>query len=514
MAESFVKKVTVDYDPKGLEEAIRHEERYAQETDKTTRATEKATKAADLQTRAVTGLGSELKSMAAGFVGVTGLLKLYEAFRSELQMSTESMKEQARIARELAEAQLNLAALREEMTPEQVKVLDKIAALSGQSQGEASRMMAELVSGARGLKPEEINQAAVEIAMMRRTSSTPMPELAATFTTMLNEGMSPREANNVLAQAIRDAKIVGASDVGRQIGRVSGEFKTVGGISSIEAAGLAAGSTQLGLAPEPAATSLLNLMRAVRGNGTPEGNSIMRRVGVNREDTLKALQQIGQAVQSGAITRQEMSQFGGDDAMKVMAALGDPDKRTVFFDAINNAIAAGQNPDNLVLQSQNKIFGSNSQLAFNQAMKVMESRIESSQAVNTRAQQQALARKILEETLVKLELEGTVNAAQTKSALGWYDYYASLGMPVEIAADKALQSRTFANYYGTLGGVLNPRWGLDDAQEEMDKRIRAGSIGVIQTSEQEAATVVNNITNQYNGGTSAEEGDSGRRAQP
>jgi hypothetical protein len=297
----------------------------------------------------------------------------------------------------------------------------------------------------------------------------------------------------------------------------------VGGLSSIEAAGLASGSTQLGLAAEPAATSLLNLMRAVRGNGTPEGNKIMQRIGVNREDTIMALRQIGEAVERGDIARQEMEQFGGADAMKVMAALGDPNKRGVFFSAINNAVNAGQNPDSLVLGDQQNIFSGNPQLAFNQAMKVLETQIDSSKAQSTRAQEVAFTRKVLEQTLLEMEDKGEISAASRESALGWYDFWVAPGRDTKIAAGMALQSRSNYNWWTTLGGVLDPRWGLDEAEEEMKARIKAGPMGVIQESEANAAdllstdgrqAVINNITNQYISGTSREEGDTGRRDQP
>ena len=525
MAESFVKKVTVDYDPKGLEEAIRHEEKFARQTDQTTEATGKATKATQSSTESLQSYEkaslvaqSAMKGMVFSIVGVGGLMKAWQAYTADIQANSEAMKENAKVSQQLAEQRLDLAALRGVESPEDIKKLDALASFSGRSQGEVARANTVVTSRFGDLSKEAQNQLMMEIAAMGRTTSTSLVDLADPFSTLIREGMSPREASNVLQQAIIDAGEPDPSRLGQQIGRIAGVAKEAGGLSPAQAAGLAAGSTQLNLMNETAATGFRNIILAIRGKGTPQGNAVMSRLKLDRSDVLGSLQAMGEAAQRGDINAADMEAIAGRENIAVLAALGNAGKRGKVFDAIANAEAASAKPESLVLGRQQEIFGSSPMLAFNQAKKILDAQIESTKANDGLSANRALGRKRMELFTRKLVASGDITEARANAMLSSYDYWIGTGENVAVAMNLAKDARTNWENMTTLGGVIyGPGEGDSEYKNQLEKKyfgIGYGADGIIKESEERVRMEITNVTNQYNGGTSAEQGDSGRRAQP
>lgn len=467
MADEVKTRLTVEGDEaiRTLEDAARAEQEHADALDKAgeaaagaaekTRDQGEATDEAKGKTgeasaelgHLTNALGINLASitgMVGGIVGVGGLIAAYQQWLENIEAVNQRLQENAQIVRDNAEARLNFVALQGVESAEDVERIDAFAAFAGRSPGEIARVQGSLRSQFPNASSQDISNLTLEVAAASQLTDASPTELAQGLSVIFREVGDARVAGNIFQEAIQQAGEAEPGRLAQEVGKFIGIGSQIGGLDAGEAAGFAAAGTGLGLPNEEATTGLKNVLFAIRGRGTPEGNEILDGLGIDRENVINALQQISAARQAGQIDDAQLEAIGGREAAPVFAALSDPIKLQNFLASVGAVDAAEDFEGRIVTDKAESIFTPGSIQSANLLIKQLEAQTESVRASDQRAARVAEARAALELRLAELEQNADdpirgVTAADSKVILEEFDFQTANGASIEEALERAEQ---------------------------------------------------------------------------
>jgi hypothetical protein len=387
--------------------------RYAQDTQQATAAT------ADWDAR-LTAVKATVVGFAAGLIGPAGLQRALAIIRQEIEQNVEA-------SREFSDALLELMFLQETFGQQDREYIGQVAGEAGRSPVEVARVFADIVSRRAQASPQEQRALLDQVLQSGMTTTAPLASLADAMLTIQQMESDPQAAQNILFEGIRQA---GVADPGR-IAPLFGQFMAtgveVGGLSPGQAAGALAGATGMGMRPSRATTGLTNLVLGISGQGTPQGREIMERAGIDRSEFLPALQQLSDAVQSGAISSEELEQIAGREGLAVTAMLSDPERLRRFMGAVTAVEGAAASPRDLTGERIREVFGADELARLNLIMKQEEAGVEAARSGDVRAMRIAAGRQALERHLID---EG-YNPFRRDLQLWWYRAETALGRDPE-----------------------------------------------------------------------------------
>ena len=234
------------------------------------------------------GALAAVQSGAMGFVstlaGAAGLNALMAEYQQRIAAVNQSLIENAKLTRDAAQARLDLVALKGVEKKEDVLFIDQAAAIAGRGAGEVARTMAVVQSRLPNASDEQIKELVGAIAYKGQQTEAPLAQLAEPFINLFQETKSARTASNVLEETIKQAGEVDPGKIGPLMAKVMGTARSVGKMSTGEAAGFTAAATGLGLVNEVAVTGVEKLILGIRGKAGVEGPGaeIMDREGIDR----------------------------------------------------------------------------------------------------------------------------------------------------------------------------------------------------------------------------------------
>ena len=449
--------------------SLRDEDRIQQRVNNTVRQSSKAK--SELSDAAKFALGG-VSSLAAGFAGSYGLNAVVEEFNRHIEASNRLLRENAGLTRENADARLDLAALSGVEDAGSVAFLDRVAGFAGRRPGEIARVKTQIRSGLPTATDEQVNSLVVEIASKAQSTSAPLTSLAPVFLDIFRRTGDARVSSNLLEGAITAAGESDPAKLGQEISKFLGVGEQIGGLDTATSVGFASAGTGLGLPNELATTGLKNVAFSLRGRGTPEGNKVLDREAIPRDDLVAGISAIQQAVSAGRITNAELESIGGREAAPVFSALADEQTLNRFLDTVQIVIDAGESPGRLAEEKAVGITGSSPIQSLNLLAKQEESKTESVKSGDVLAARVSAARAIMERVIAERQAQGELNARQGERILDEFDRLTGLGttglLELPHAAHRA--SRHGASLGDLVfGPVADPRF-----REEVERGLFGG----------------------------------------
>ncbi|MEM9415360.1 MAG: hypothetical protein AAGA29_07785 [Planctomycetota bacterium] len=349
------------------------------------RATDQQAEAQQLANLAVGTATRALGGLAAGFVGVDGLLNLYDQWIERIESASERLKENASIARENAESRLDLIALQGVETEEQLNEINLISSFAGRRPGEVAQTLTLATSQLPNTSKDDINELVLAAAGIARTSTAPLPELLTGVLPAFRETGDAELSANLFISAIREA---GEADPG-QLGQVIGENlklnQAFAGTDTGQTVGLIAAATGVGLESRPAATALNAVNFALRGQGTPGGQETLQRLNIDRSNVLTALEQLVDARERGELSLADIETLGGKEAAGLFAILSDRATLEDFIGKVQRVDAAEDFQGSLAQEAASSIFTPGSIQSSNLLAKQFEVEEENIRSTDRRA---------------------------------------------------------------------------------------------------------------------------------
>ncbi|MEM1445146.1 MAG: hypothetical protein AAGF84_03765 [Planctomycetota bacterium] len=390
-------------------------------------------------------LAKSLTGIGVAFVGAQGLTELIQGYTRALDANSEAMQRNAALAREQAEARLNLAALQGRESPEDLAFLDQVSAFSGRSQGEVARLQTAVVSQFPNVSEAEQQRLTLEVAALGQTTDAGLTELLGGVGTLYRSTGDARSASNLFLSMVEQ----GGADQPAQIAAVAAQLievgKLVGGLDTGESAGLAAAATGLGIPQDIATTGTRNIVLALRGQGTPQGREILEREGIgfgSDANLIGSLRSISAGLSSGSISPEELESIAGREALTTLATLTTPQNLEQAIEKIQTVDAAEDAPGRVSQQLIESIIGSQAQAANLQAKQLEQA------ATNTRAQDQnaldaEVARLALDSILAQREAQGRVSPAVSTAIRARFQRRIAAGDDIESALESAAGASSF-----------------------------------------------------------------------
>ena len=364
------------------------------------RATDDQANAQRKGNQTVEQAATQLTGLAVAFLGANGIINLYDQWIERIDRASERLRENGAIARENAEARLDLVALQGVETIEQVNAINITASFAGRRPGEVAQLGTFLTSQLPSASSDEINQLALTVAGVGRTSTAPLTALATGILPLFRKTGDARVASNIFVESVRQA---GEPDVGT-FGQVLGEnialIEANAGVDIGESAGLIAAATGVGIESRSALTALNAVNFSIRGLGTPEGNKVFERLGItDRSSVLDVLEQLVGANTRGDLSTADIEALGGREAAPLFAILSDPEIFADFRQRVQAVDAREDFAGDLARDNAQGIFSSSSLQNFNILAKSFEAESEGIRAGDTRATRIEAFRKGLEALL-------------------------------------------------------------------------------------------------------------------
>ncbi len=425
---------------KGLATRARAEQEAARRIRETANANERAGSAAgqaDRATGSLTGTigmaAGALSGMAGGVLGAGGLITAFEALNDRLEKNNQYLRENAQLSRDAAESQLDLVALSGVSDPEEVAFVERVGQFSGEGAGRTARTLATAKSQFPNASQEQIRELTTLAARQSRISESSSTELLGGLSAIFRSTGDADAASNILNQAITEAGEVDPGRLAREIGKFIGVGEEIGGMTPGESAGFAASATGLGLPNEISITGMRAFMTSLAGGRSPDGQKVLGRIGAERDDPMRAIEQIVQARESGQINERELIDIVGEEGLPVLAKLSNRDTFEDFRSRVER-VAAAETSDRLLLADKEPgIFGDQRQ-NLNLLAKQQEQKAINTRASDTRALEAEAARKVIEARLAEATKEGLISPYQADVQLQWYDKGIASGMSAERAA--------------------------------------------------------------------------------
>jgi len=267
-----------------------------------------------------------------------------------------------------------------------------------------------------------------------------------------------RQSGNILSEAIDQAGEGDPAKLGEEIKKFLGIGEQIGGLTTAQAAGFAAAGTSLGLPNEIATTGLKNVLFAIRGKGTPGGNAVLEREGIDRDDVELAIMQIAEARESGRISNAEFEELYGREGAPVGAVLGDPATARRFLAGVDEVEAASERSASQNREKAAGVFQPGSIQALNLQAKQGESRAESIRASSVSAAEQDAARAELAAELEGRIAGGTITPARAEQVREEFDALIAQGEDINDALRGAFATPSTATAF--RGPISKRRTGV------------------------------------------------------
>jgi len=388
------------------------------------------------------GALAAVQSGAMGFVstlaGAAGLNALMAEYQQRIAAVNQSLIENAKLTRDAAQARLDLVALKGVEKKEDVLFIDQAAAIAGRGAGEVARTMAVVKSRLPNASDEQIKELVGAIAYKGQQTEAPLVQLAEPFINLFQKTKSARTASNVLEETIKQAGEVDPGKIGPLMAKVMGTARSVGKMSTGEAAGFTAAATGLGLVNEVAVTGVEKLILGIRGKAGVEGPGaeIMDREGIDRGSVSGALRQVTSAYREGRITDAELESIGGVEGLRVLGKLTDKQTETDFFSKVDAVVASESRTTDDVFDKSQTLFGKGSIQGGNLQVKQLESEVGSVRAGDERALRADIGRKTVELILRKAQAQGSISPGDVDLKLEAYGKALGQGDDPVTAAER------------------------------------------------------------------------------
>ena len=213
--------------------------------------------------------------------------------------------------------------------------------------------------------PEQINRLVLELASSGQTTDAPLADLAPGLSAVFRKTGDPRVARNLIQQGQDEAGEADPAGFAQAVADILAISESIGGLDTGQGVGVAAAATGLGIATREAVTGFRNVIFSLMGQGTPDGQEIREREGIDDKDLLLALRQITERVQAGSITGLELELLGGKEAAPTFAALADPDIYAGFAAKVQRVDAAEDYTGRISQNKAKRITGSSKVQSYN-----------------------------------------------------------------------------------------------------------------------------------------------------
>lgn len=423
-----------------------------------------------------------VRGLLSPVAGIAALQQAYAAWRHEIELTNERLRENAELVNRSVEANTNLAFLG--TTPEQRDFAAEAAAKAGRDPNEGSRVYADIISR-RSQASEEERRAIYEQALETgKTTDAPLQAIADALLTIQKFEPDAQKAQNILFQTIKEAGVSDPAKVSPLLARFLG--LDLGGLSVGEKAGFVAAATGLGLGPEESVTGLRNLLLGVSGAGTPQGNEIFDRIGLTRSernDFKGALVELAQAYESGLIKPEEIEFIAGREGLAVTAALVDENVLRTALAQVESVGRAQNSTSDLTSQEIDLRFKQDPRLETEFETRVSRYTGQVVRQRDTYAQKVQRAREIITTELDNAIASGKVTYGEREAALKRFDELVARGYSPYQAA-QAVELNTPTNYldlnptiHAPLSEALASELGIEAARNAQGKLDTSRPVG-------------------------------------
>lgn len=495
--------IRADYDGKPVEDAARDmkdlgdtTKKAGDQSEQTGKQTKSLSESSGVLGRVTQFATGAMASLAATLSGTFGLNALMSRYNEHIRANNQLLERNAQLARDSAQARLDLAALSGAETPEDVAFLDRASAFSGRSQAEVARLTAQFKSALPDANKQQIESLVSEVSSFGQITPAPLSSLAPAFLSIYRLTGDARVSGNLLKSAIDQAGESDPAKLGREIEKFVGVATQIGGLDAATAVGFGAAGTGLGLPNEIATTGLKNVIFALRGKGTPDGVKVLERENIPRENLIEGLLAIQAAVESGRISPAELEALGGREAAPVFAALSKQDILDAFLAKVEAVRATESLPGRLSEQTAEGIVESSQVQGLNLLAKQQEVQAENIKASDLNALRVQAARRIVERLISQRQAEGKLSGAQGEAVLEEFDRLTSLERVSSVLQLGEIAQRASGSGAGFVERIIgaNGSGGFQDTQ--FRREVIAGLGAGPETSVDRAfgVTIINNGT--------------------
>ncbi|MEM9881414.1 MAG: hypothetical protein AAF800_00670 [Planctomycetota bacterium] len=399
-----------------------------------------------------------IKGMVAGMIGAEGINKLMEAYGARVDAANRYLEENIRLTREAAQARLNLAALSGAETPEDVAFLGQVARFAARDEGDVARLQAQFTSQFPQASEDDIRALVIETAAFSQGNDAALSEVAPGIAAIYRQTGNARTAANLLLKGVEQAGEVDPGRFADALSKFLTVSGTIGGLDPGEGVGYFAGGTGIGLSADETVTALTASIYALVGEGTPAGQEIRDREGIDNTDYRLALSQFAEAAAAGRISRAEIGTFGGDSAAPLLAALADPQQFAAFEAKAHEVDAAEELPGRLSTDVNRGIFDSSRLQELNLLIGQFEEGERAVRRRDERALEAEAARQALGEVLAERVSVGQLTPLASERITERYDRMIARGRGIEQTVRRSLQ--TPAEPFIEFGDAESGRVGL------------------------------------------------------
>ncbi|MBI1369135.1 MAG: hypothetical protein GC162_10835 [Planctomycetes bacterium] len=446
-------------------DASREAERLAASTRVVGDETERTAEKTGLWSRIVEGATTQVTGLASVFIGGFGINALLERYNSMLEENNRLLEENAEKTRRAADARLDLVALSGFESPEDIAFLDEASSLSGRSQSEVARAQTLITSRFPNASKEQIQQLVMLTAAQGQITEAPLTSLADPLGTLFNATKDPVKASNLLNEAIKQAGEPDPAKLGPLIGKFNSIGSAVGGLDAGESTGMVAAVTGLDIPNDQATTGLARLVIALRGAGTPDGRKILSREGITGDDLIGSIKQITAAYRAGKISRAELEQIGGAEALPIIAKLTDPQIEKDFFAKVG-AVNAAEDRTDLIIEQNTRSGLSGDIQRLNLLAKQEEAKTAAIQSSDVNAIERDAARATMIRVLNEAQRRGEITPYYVNQAIEGFDR----SMSVDSTSAEAIHGALTEAEMNTSQFGIRPAINLEDRVNESLKR--------------------------------------------
>lgn len=370
-------------------------------------------------------LGAALTSMAGGLAGAGGAIAVMDLFRSNIEATNRALEEQARLAREAAQATLELHALSGGFSAEDEAFVNELRTETGRSKQDIAAAFTTFKSATAALNPQTQRDFFRTLATRpgEATNGSLLP-LADLFAKASATESDPARLSNLI-KVLQDQ--AGEGDPGKVAQYVTPllEPGKVAGLSIEEIFGLFAFGTR-SQGSSQASNQLRNLF--LRFQGDEQTREALGAFGVSDAPFLEQIAAVARSrPDTGTLTK-----LAGIENTALLASL--VNRPGEAFGAIAKLREAGSTDVDLFGEFQTALRENNPNfdLAKRQAQQEQRTLIEKEQGV--RGQEAALARGVIEELLVAARERGDLTPLDVENKLKTFDTAIGAGFSPSFAA--------------------------------------------------------------------------------
>lgn len=341
---------------------------------------------------AMDGILSSVQGLIGGLVGTAGLVA---AFRAQ----NEQLQENARLSNEVARSQLDLLFLNQGFKPGDIAVVDDVANMTGQSRASVGQAFGQFKSKTSNLNDDQRLGFFRELAQTALTTEAPIGQLVPLFA----QGSLYVNDPNRLQNIVRKTQELSPEASPQALAKLLPEVLPFAGglnLKPEEIAGLAVTAMTVSGSPDKGITALRNILLTLGGGGTDEQKALMEELGAPTSmGTFKQLAVLSGAQKTGGLGIEKMTGLvGKENAQVFLSMLQNPD---LLRNNVSAIVAAGQGSKDLTEEAIVNIIGGSEQQKLRLQTEQATARIEGLKSKDVGAQKTMLARKLMEEEMIR-----------------------------------------------------------------------------------------------------------------